>query len=282
MTTQDLYSQHAGTIEAVLAFTCRKHRLSADDADEFSALVRLRVLEDDCAVLRKFGGASSFKGFIVVVINNLFLDWRIKEWGKWRPTPLAARLGRVAVELERLVLRDDVEYGQAVQWLISKGVASSEAECDEIWQQLRRRARRRRASLDDVEPPTIDTADPIEEEERRARARRAVDAMHAAMSKLPAQDQLIFKMRYQDDVSVARIAKLIGAEQKPLYRRFEQIAAQLKASILAAGLTESDIDDLFRGFTFGSDEDDSNSSAPGPGNRDDGSSIQKDAGGVPV
>jgi RNA polymerase sigma factor (sigma-70 family) len=233
-------------------------------------------------VLRKFGGVSSFKGFIVVVINNLFLDWRIKEWGKWRPTPLAGRLGRIAVELERLVLRDDLEYGQAVQLLMSKGLAASEAECDEIWQQLRRRARRRRASLDEVEPPAIDTSDPIEQEERRTRARRAVDAMHAAMAQLPAQDQLIFKMRYQDDVSVARIAKLIATEQKPLYRRFEHIAAQLKASILAAGLTESDIDDLFRGFEFGSDEDDPNSSAAGLGNRGNGSSIHKDAGGVPV
>ena len=49
MANTNLYSEHAETIEAVLAYPRRAHRLSADDGDEFSSWARLRLLEDDCA-----------------------------------------------------------------------------------------------------------------------------------------------------------------------------------------------------------------------------------------
>jgi RNA polymerase sigma factor (sigma-70 family) len=279
VTTHDLYSQHADTIESVLAYTCRSHRLSADDGDEFSSWARLRLLEDDCAVLRKFGGLSSFKAFIVVVINRLFLDWRIKEWGKWRPTPMARRLGRLAVELERLVLRDRLEYGHATQLLISKGLAESERECDAVWEQLRRRAYRMRVSSELLlEVPSADP-DPVAASERKQLMRRVVQAMHDAIAQLPPDDQLIFKMRYHDGVTVARIAKLIDAEQKRLYRRFEQIAQQLRAAILARGLSDDDIRGLFEGFD---PDDDDDLSGSGSGNGGSGPSVSPNAGGVPV
>lgn len=273
MTTHNLYSEHADTIESVLAYTRRAHRLSADDGEEFSSWARLRLLEDDCAVLAKFQGLSSFKTFIVVVLNRLFLDWRIKEWGKWRPTPQARRLGRVAVELERLVLRDGIDYGQAAQTLISRGVATSEGECDGAWEQLRRRGGRRRVDLNDVPELPTPALDPVERDERQQRARRAIDAMNTAIAGLPAGDQMIFRLRYQDGVSVARIAKVIDADQKRLYRRFEQIQAQLRAAILASGLTETDLRDLFGAFEV-DDED------GGTGNGGNGPSNVLNAGGV--
>jgi RNA polymerase sigma factor (sigma-70 family) len=277
--THDLYSQHADTIESVLAYTCRSHRLSADDGDEFSSWARLRLLEDDCAVLRKFGGLSSFKAFIVVVINRLFLDWRIKEWGKWRPTPIARRLGRLAVELERLVLRDRLEYGHATQLLISKGLAESERECDAVWEQLRRRAYRMRVSSDLLlDVPSADP-DPVAATERKQLMQRVVQAMRDAIAELPPDDQLIFKMRYPDGVTVARIAKLIDADQKRLYRRFEHIQQQLRAAILARGLSDDDIRGLFEGFD---PDDDDDGSGSGSGNGGSGPSVSPNAGGVPV
>lgn len=277
--SHNLYSEHADTIESVLAYTRRAHRLSADDGDEFTSWARLRLLEDDCAVLRKFGRMSSFKAFIVVVINRLFLDWRIKEWGKWRPTPMARRLGPVAVELERLVLRDRLEYGHATQLLISKGFAASERECDAAWEQLRRRAYRMRVSSDLLLELPSDVPDPIVVRERKQLMQRVVQAMNEAIAQLPPDDQLIFKMRYHDGVTVARIAKLIDADQKRLYRRFEQIEQQLRAGILARGLAQDDIRELFQGVDPDEDED---ASGSGSGNGESGPSRSPNAGGVPV
>jgi RNA polymerase sigma factor (sigma-70 family) len=275
VTTHNLYSEHADTIESVLAYTRRAHRLSADDADEFSSWARLRLLEDDCAILRKFQGLSSFKTFLVTVIQRLFLDWRIKEWGKWRPSAEARRLGPVAIELERLVLRDDIDFDQAAQLLVSKGTATSERECEEAWAQLRQRPARRRASAEVLVQLPAPRQHTVEDDERRARGAAVLGALRKAMAELPASDQLIVKLRYDDRFTVARIAKLIDVEQKSLYRRYEQVWKQLRLALQGAGISEEDVRDLFE---EGLDEDLGGLS----GNGGSGPSSLPNAGGVRV
>lgn len=117
MSSTDPYSEHSETIEAVLAFICRRHRLAPDDGDEFSSWARLRLIDDECAVLRKFRGASSLRTYLVSVVLHLFQDWRNAQWGRWRPSVLARQLGPVAIELEKLVSRDGRDYEEAVETL---------------------------------------------------------------------------------------------------------------------------------------------------------------------
>ena len=40
---------------------------------------------------------------------------------------------------------------------------------------------------------------------------------------------------------MSRIARLIGEDQKPLYRRFERLTAQLKRSLAAQGVSAASI-----------------------------------------
>jgi RNA polymerase sigma factor for flagellar operon FliA len=244
--TTNLYSEHAETIEAVLSYVRRAHRLSADDGDEFASWARLRLLEDDCAVLRKFRGLSTFKTFVVTVIQRLFLDWRIKEWGKWRPTADARRLGPVAVELERLVLRDGIDFEQAVETLVSKGTALTRDECDRVWRELPRRPSRQRAPEDALETISVSAPvnDSIELGEQSQNASRARVALAEALPSLSPQEQLIIRLRFQDGITVARIAQLIGEEQKPLYRRIEQILVRLRASLVTSGVTADAVREL--------------------------------------
>lgn len=240
------YTQHAEAIESVLAYTCRAQRLTADAGDEFASWARLKLLEDDCAILRKFKGLSSLRTYLVTVIQRLLLDWRIAEWGKWRPTADARRLGPVAVELERLVLRDSIEFEQAARTLVSKGIAISHDECDRIWSELPRRPRRQRASdgtLEEV-PNLVDVSDRVAEEERRASEWRAKVALAEAIPNLNAEEQLIIRLRFQDGFTVARIAQLLREEQRPLYRRIEQILLRLRAALTAAGVTRDEVRDL--------------------------------------
>lgn len=276
MDSHNLYSEHADTIESVLASTRRSRRLSADDGDEFSSWARLRLLEDECAVLRKFQGISSFKTFLVAVIQHLFLDWRDHEWGKWRNSAEAVRLGPVAKELERLVLRDGTDYEQAVQSLVSRRVAESVRQCDEIWAKLSHRPPRRRASTDELDDSDhrVAAVDPVEEHERRERIAATRRAMHDAIRELPPADQLIIKLRFDDHVTVARIAKLVDEDQKALYRRFERLMKQLRQSMNARGISDEDLSDL-----FGSGGDDF---GPIFGNRGGGPSTLPNAGGVNV
>src|SRR5687768_16697933 len=66
----------------------------------------MRLVENDYAIVRKFAGRSSFATFLSVVVQRMFLDFRIQAWGKWHSSAEAKRLGDTAVELERLLVRD--------------------------------------------------------------------------------------------------------------------------------------------------------------------------------
>jgi RNA polymerase sigma factor (sigma-70 family) len=242
----DPYTEHAEAIEAILAYTRRVNRLSPDAGDEFVSWARLKMIEEDQRVLRSFQARGTFKTFLITVVKRLFHDWRNHEWGRWRPSSLARRLGPIATELECLVLRDGIEYEQACEWLLSKGVAHSRRECDDTWAQLPRRAYRQSTVDDALEMmPASPQHDEVTVEDQRLRAARASEALERSLPTLPPSDQMLIRWRYQDAFTVARIAKLLGVEQKPLYRRLEQILVSLRRAMADAGVPSEDVMDLF-------------------------------------
>ena len=54
--------------------------------------------------------------------------------------------------------------------------------------------------------------------------------------RLPPDERIITRMRFWDDISVADIARTLGIEQKPLYRKIESIKAGLRACLEARGI----------------------------------------------
>jgi RNA polymerase sigma factor (sigma-70 family) len=234
----DLYTTHAETIESALAHTCRAHRLTPDAADEFASWARLRLFDHDQAILRKFEGRSKLRTFLITVVQRLYLDWRNAEWGKWRPTAEARRLGVVAIELERLVLRDQHTYDEAVQTLTARELATP-AECDRVWVQLPRRPRRRRVDEEDVAtlPGTSTASESVDDEEARSEAAVVVDALSRALKTLPPSDQVLLQLHFWSGHTVARIAALTGDNQKALYRRFDKLKAELRRRLETEGVS---------------------------------------------
>src|SRR5215208_5464467 len=81
-------------------------RPAADTFVEGEALflASLPVIDDITGqVRRRFERRSSLPTYVTVVIQRLFLDYRNRLWGKWRPSSDAKRLGPTAMLLERLV-----------------------------------------------------------------------------------------------------------------------------------------------------------------------------------
>lgn len=233
----DLFTTHVDTINSAIAYTCRTHRLSADAADEFASWARVRLLDHDQAVLKRFQGRSSLRTFLITVVQRLYLDWRNAEWGKWRPTADARRLGPVAIELERLVLRDRLAYEEAVQTLVTRGLATT-AGCDAVWAQLPRRARRQRADEEvlAVVPSGSTASEHVDDAERHAEADALCVALSRALAALPEHDRVLIQLRYWAGHTVARIATMTGEDQKGLYRRFDRLAAELRRRLEAEGL----------------------------------------------
>src|SRR4030095_15510318 len=105
-TPQHLFLTHLPAIDGIARAAARRRRLTPDEADEFRSTVRLRLLEEDYAVIREFRGSSSFKTFLTVVIARQCLDFRASAWGRWRASSRARRLGDTAVALQHLMIRE--------------------------------------------------------------------------------------------------------------------------------------------------------------------------------
>src|SRR5258708_33972458 len=93
MDVEQYFLAHLREIEQILAFVCRRNHLDAHEAEEFGAHTKLKLIESNYAILRKFEGRSLFTTYLPTVIQRLFFQYRVPLWGKRRPAPDATRLG---------------------------------------------------------------------------------------------------------------------------------------------------------------------------------------------
>ena len=103
MDAEEFYRQHLTVIGQIALSVCRRNGVDDHDAEDFASDIRLKLCDDDYAVIRKFQGKSSFTTYLTVVINKAFLDHRRQIWGKWTPSSQAKKFGVVGILLEQLV-----------------------------------------------------------------------------------------------------------------------------------------------------------------------------------
>jgi RNA polymerase sigma factor for flagellar operon FliA len=243
-----LFLANRPVIDAVIGIVSRQGRLSVDESEEFRSLVHLKLLEDDCAILRRFQGLSSLKTFLTTVITNMLRDDRVAKWGKWRPSAEAKRHGPLGILLERLVTRDGLTIDEACEVLeTNHGVTEGRARLLAIYEALRPRMRRREVTDDELgDVPAVGTnADRMvyegEHGEASARARAALSRTLAA---LPAQDRLIVKLKFKDGLTVADIGRMLRISEKSFYRRVEALMKGLGTALEREGVTRDEILDL--------------------------------------
>ncbi len=248
MDLEAFFLAHLDLIEGVIRWVSRRHRLSPGDADEFGAHARLRLIDRDYEILRRFEGRSSLRTYLTTVIQRTFLDWRIAQWGKWRPSSQARRLGPVAVLLEKLVTRDGLTFDEAAAQLqVNRGITEGRDELYAMFARLPARVSRRPAGEAELEsmPAHGSEADrDVRQAEASALRSHALAALQQALAQLPPQDRLIVRMRFEDGFSIADVARALHLDQKPLYRRVEQILRCLREPLVAAGVDRAVVAEL--------------------------------------
>ena len=235
-------------IDDVTAQVCRRHRLAAAEADDFRSDVRLHFIERNYEVLRKFEGRCALATYINVVVQRLFLDFRNRMWGRWRPSTDARRLGPTAILIERLVTRDGWTLDQALEMV----KVNHQIEIDETTRTFcntfaARAPGRRMVSEDDAAEiassgPSADAN--VVMAERDFAVKRVQAALERARQGLPAMDRLILKMRFEDRAAVSDIARALHLEQRPLYRTIERLLKTVGEAMRADGISAADIDAL--------------------------------------
>lgn len=239
MDPRQLYLDHLDTIDRIAESLCRRNGIQGADAEDFASDVKLKLLQNDHAVLRKYRGASSPTTFLTVVIANLFRDYRVKAWGKWRPSAEAKRRGPIAVLLETAIYRDNQSFEDACAAILQNGrVNTTRAELRKILSELPHRSPRRVEDpniVDDL-PATNKADDPVLDLERDARLRAANDAVNRAVASLDPEDRLIIRMHFFEGLSIAEVARGLQLEQKPLYPRLKRLLERLSAALAAEGI----------------------------------------------
>jgi RNA polymerase sigma factor (sigma-70 family) len=247
-----LFLTNLGTIERIIGATCSRRGLGGDDAAECGSWVKSRLIEDDYAILRKFRGESRITTYLTVVIAMLVRDFRVRRWGRWRPSAAARRMGPVATRLEKLVYRQNYRLDEAAELLRSRGDTNlSDREIVSAFKQLPARAPLRPV---DVGPEPLaaahaaSSAEEVVDAESAAVDRQAIErAIARALDRLAPQDRLILRMRFWAGSTVADIARGLDVPQKPLYRQIERALAQLRAELEAAGVSRERVRDLLDG-----------------------------------
>ena len=236
-------------IDDVTAQVCRRNHLSGAEADDFRSDVRMHFIERNYEVLRKFEGRSHLTTYLTVVIQRLFIDRRNRDWGRWRPSAGAKRLGPTGILLERLIVRDGWPREQALQLIaVNYGVAIDEALrsfCDKLAERVPSRRMVSEEDAGDIVDKRSAADDNVVRAEQDFLARRVRSALDRARQMLAPVERLILRMRFEDRVSVADIARALTLDQRRLYRTIEQLLASLGASLRADGISEADISRLF-------------------------------------
>jgi len=241
---RSLLETNLDLIDRVIRFTSRRQRLDESDAEEFASVVKLRLIENDYAVIRKFAGRSQFATFITIVVQHMLLDYRIHHWGKWHASAEAKRLGDLAVELEQLLHRDGRTIDEVLPLICAHHPDATRESLEEIAARLpERRARRRMVDITEAESVAIDhaTDDSVMATERKKVSEKLSVAMRDALARLPEHDRLILQLRFESRMTVAQIARSLKIEQKLLYRRIEKLLRDLRAELEQAGIDPRDI-----------------------------------------
>lgn len=241
--TAALLSRALDILEDILGYIQARHRLSADEVEEFSSLLKIKLLENDSSVLRAYRGDSSLRTYLGVVANRLFLDYRRSLWGKWRPSAVARRLGTVGIEMEALLHRDRRTAADAVSVMAARhGGRIPKAALENLVEKLEpARPRRLDAPLEADAGLAAPVDSPVQRMEREEIAARITAGLDPILQELDPEDGLILQMHYRDGLPLATVARTLGLAQKRLYRRLERILEDLRAALESTGLRGPDV-----------------------------------------
>jgi len=236
-------------IDRIAAALARRNGLAGDDASDFASWVKLKLVEDDFAVVRKFRGESALSTYLTVVVAMLARDYRVQRFGRWRSSAAARQNGPVAVKLESLVRRQGYRLEHAGELLRTSGqTALTDRELSALLARCPMRGPMRPLSVGEqpLASAESDTSADVlvVNDEIELRRQRAWGALSESIQAFPSEDRLVLRMKFWDEMSVADIARALSIEQKSLYRRLERLLAELKRRLASAGITGAEWSEL--------------------------------------
>lgn len=241
-----LFEDHFALVEELIRFLARRNRLGMDEREDFTSYAMFKLVVNNYARLRKYRGDSSFRTYLTVVMQRLFLDYRTQKWGKWRPSTTAKRLGVTAVRLETLLFRDGIDFREAREMLLTRTDTALSGEA--LWElatKLPRRQRAKRVEEDALENIGVPGREDYVVSRENATLIRLIEARLVEESgRLTVEERVILKMRFDEGKSVPEIAEALNRKPKALYAQIGRLLKRLRHTLEASGVSWDQLETL--------------------------------------
>lgn len=228
-------------LDKLIGHEGRRRRLRVDEIEDLRSYVRLRLLERGGEVLDQFKQQSSIETYLAVVVQRIHLDWRRRNWGDWRPSTLAQRLGDVAVELERLWVREALPWEHVQQTLLSRfGQDAAPDRLEALRDQLGSHRRPKAVgeeTLHSLPDPVARADTTLLERERKEAAQRLARTVDESIAKLPPEDRLVLRLHFKEQKSLRTIAEALGCDHRRIHRQVGRVLWALRQQLSERGCT---------------------------------------------
>jgi RNA polymerase sigma factor (sigma-70 family) len=230
---------------ALIMHTVRRHENDHDRVSDCFLFVTAALSDDGFRRLLSYRpeGPARFRTWLMAVVSNLCIDWRRRQDGRIRPIQAVSRLP----ELDQLVYRHIYQRGlsraQCLLALQPKFPDLTEQQLADInarlfvlltpQQRFHSGVRSgTTVSLDGRSTPGESGAAGTLEEPGPGPDELALQAqqqsrLQAALSRLPPQQRLLLRLRFEQDLTLAEVARL--TRQQDPFRANRQIQAALAA-----------------------------------------------------
>jgi RNA polymerase sigma factor (sigma-70 family) len=254
--SQDAWSvfleDYGGTIFQVI----RHFESESEGAADCFQFVCEHLCEGQFRRLRRFAphGPAKFTTWLRAVVRNLCLDWQRKQFGRPRMFRSVARLSELDQQVFHLVHERGITEQEALLHLapdfpeLTPQILSESIERinqvltpNQNWV-LRTRSAfgARRAVASDERTERAEPASAALDPETLAVTAQRNRLLGRALRKLPAREKLLLRLRFEEEMTLDQIAKLLqlGNAQR-VDRQIKQILSVLRTELESGGLNES-------------------------------------------
>ena len=246
-------SEHAWSrfLEAaapVLLQVARAVERDADDAADAFLFVCQRLADDEYARLRKFdpAGPASFLTWLRTVARNLCIDAQRRRRGRFRLPKRIGTLPTLHQAVLRLRYRDGLSLSETVAILEGQfpgltrekvalaehGIANT-LSSRQLFATLASRHKTEPLLDRPSAPGGVDPEDEAPTPEERALKSDQLSRLFNALDRLCSEERLMVRLRFDQDLTLTEIARLLGLnDAAQVHRRLQSIIERLRGEVV--------------------------------------------------
>ncbi|MEO5357379.1 MAG: sigma-70 family RNA polymerase sigma factor [Nitrospirae bacterium YQR-1] len=251
MDAEKYLEENLPVIKQAIKSLCAKYDVGGPELQDCTGRVLEKLIEEDYKKIRAYGGRSSFKTYITTVVRCLIIDIFRETEGRQRVSGSVKAQGKTAEILYKLIIRDGIPIDEATE-ILSKNYKIS-ITTDEVYKLAETFSKKDRIKIDPIDSYSIDEIAPgnatpesvMEEQRLQTLYSKVMIAVQIITSQLLPEEILMINMRFQDNINVSEIARILKVERAAIDKGLKTIFVKLKEELLKRGISKSGIQEVF-------------------------------------